>query len=38
MQYDAPKSSLGELLKLTSVGKKGMKDGGKKNVELRITI
>ena len=28
MQYDAPKPSLGELLKLTSVGKKWMKDKG----------
>ena len=37
MQYDAPKSSLEELLKLTSVGKKGMKDIGK-YAELKIRI
>ena len=28
MQEDAPKPSLGELLKFTSVGRKGMKEKG----------
>ena len=28
MQEDAPKLSLGELLKFTSVGRKGMKEKG----------
>ena len=37
MQYDALKSSLGALSKLTSVGKKWMKDIVK-NAELKIGI